>query len=412
MGESPSSPGDGLEDALRRALSDAVGRIEPGTDGLDSIRARIGRRPPRPWLFAVLSGAAERARSWTWRGHWAWPGWPLARTHLTRRGRRPRHRKGTPAGKPSRRGGSLPLLGALGALGGWRAGWLTLAAGFAGIALIASVSFGVQPVRQTIIQAGTTVLHGDGAYPPPPPWGGGGTDGAGTQTTAGPGPVADGGPTAGAQPSPTGASSPGGGPGGAAPGPGSSAACQPPTAGATGKPTPAAAGPGTTSSTWPAGVAASPGTTRSTYPVAPGVTGSPDQPTATPDSPATSASTCAVTPGPATTTPATTTPATTTPSAGHADADDAGYAGHATGSHRRALDTERRHTGQYAHVNPGRHAHVHGDRRACQQSRGPGHRHGIGAGYRRPHPRLAGSGSWRWYARLRFLPDERHRAQR
>ena len=186
MGENPSSPGDGLEDALRRALSDAVGRIEPGTDGLDSIRARIGRRPPRPWLLAVLSGAVERARSWTWRGHWAWPGWPLARTHLTRRGRRPRHRKGTPAEKPSRRGDRLPLLGALGALGGWRTGWLTLAAGFAGIALIASVSFGVQPVRQTIIQAGTTVLHGDGAYPPPPPWGGGGTDGAGTQTTAGP----------------------------------------------------------------------------------------------------------------------------------------------------------------------------------------------------------------------------------
>ena len=71
--------------------------------------------------------------------------------------------------------------------------------------------------------------------------------------------------------------------------------------------------------------------------------------------------------------------------ADHADhADDADYADHATGSHRRALDTERRHTGQYAHVNPGRHAHVHGDRRACQQPHGPGHRHEIGAGYRRP----------------------------
>ena len=76
VSETPSSPEGGLEDALRRALSDAVSGIEPGSDGLDNIRARIGGRPPRPWLLAVLAGAAERVKSVTWRGHWAWPGLP------------------------------------------------------------------------------------------------------------------------------------------------------------------------------------------------------------------------------------------------------------------------------------------------------------------------------------------------
>ena len=68
-----TSPEDnGLEEALRRALSDAASEVEPGTDGLEKIRARIGNRPPRPWLFSVLAGLIGRVRHWTWRGHWAW----------------------------------------------------------------------------------------------------------------------------------------------------------------------------------------------------------------------------------------------------------------------------------------------------------------------------------------------------
>src|ERR1700747_512669 len=69
-----SPGGDDLEETLRRALSAAANEVQPGADGLDKIRARIGNRPPRPWLVSVLSGVVDRVRYWTWRGHWAWPG--------------------------------------------------------------------------------------------------------------------------------------------------------------------------------------------------------------------------------------------------------------------------------------------------------------------------------------------------
>src|ERR1700742_2098529 len=68
-----TAPEDDLEKALRRALSAAVGKVEPGVDGLERIRARPSHRPPQPWLLAVVSTLAARARNWTWRGHWAWP---------------------------------------------------------------------------------------------------------------------------------------------------------------------------------------------------------------------------------------------------------------------------------------------------------------------------------------------------
>jgi hypothetical protein len=66
-------PEDDLEQALRRALSAAVNRVEPGADGLERIRARTKKRPPQPWLLAVASGALSRVRYWVWRDHWAWP---------------------------------------------------------------------------------------------------------------------------------------------------------------------------------------------------------------------------------------------------------------------------------------------------------------------------------------------------
>src|ERR1700722_3296780 len=67
-----TAPDDGMEEALRRALTEAVSQIEPGTDGLERIRARIGARPPRPWLLSFAADAVGLARHWVWKGHWAW----------------------------------------------------------------------------------------------------------------------------------------------------------------------------------------------------------------------------------------------------------------------------------------------------------------------------------------------------
>ena len=61
-----------MEEALRRALTEAVSEVETGADALERIRARIGQRPPRPWLVSVIADALRRVRHWTWRGHWAW----------------------------------------------------------------------------------------------------------------------------------------------------------------------------------------------------------------------------------------------------------------------------------------------------------------------------------------------------
>ena len=85
---------DNLEERLRRALSEAAGEVEPGSDGLDKIRARIGGRRPRPRLFSVLFGVVGWARNWTWRGHWAWqdslPGLGALREWRSRRSNFPR----------------------------------------------------------------------------------------------------------------------------------------------------------------------------------------------------------------------------------------------------------------------------------------------------------------------------------
>src|SRR5579863_5073088 len=112
-----SEDDDDLEDRLRRALSEAAGGVEPGSDGLDKIRSRIAGRPPRPWLVSVSFGVAERVRNWTWRGHWAWPD-RLSRAvdAWLRRGRFP----------------------------GWSTGSLRLAAVLAAIAVLASLTMSVQ----------------------------------------------------------------------------------------------------------------------------------------------------------------------------------------------------------------------------------------------------------------------------
>lgn len=152
-----TSPEDnGLEEALRRALSDAAGEVEPGTDGLDKIRARIGNRPPRPWLFSVLAGLIGRVRHWPWRGHWAWQdSLPRLAALQERRSRR----------------GNFQESGV---------GWLRFVTVLGGIAVLASIALGVQPFRHAILQASSSLNGGGG-----PPRGSTGTEGGGTQASAG-----------------------------------------------------------------------------------------------------------------------------------------------------------------------------------------------------------------------------------
>jgi hypothetical protein len=145
---------DGLEEALRRALSRAAGEVELLGDGLDKIRARIGDRPPRPWLFSVLVGLAERVWHRSWRGHWAW------QLRLPRRGAHRRH--------GSRRS-SFPA---------WGVGWLRLVTVLAGVAVLAGIALGVQPLRHAILQASSSLSGGS-------PRSSAGTEGNGTRTDGG-----------------------------------------------------------------------------------------------------------------------------------------------------------------------------------------------------------------------------------
>jgi hypothetical protein len=147
---------DGLEEELRRALSEAADAVEPGSDGLDKIRDRIGNRPPRPWLLSVLFGVVERVRYWTWRGHWAWtarlPKLPGRWEQRSRRSKFPR----------------------------WGIGSLRLGVVLGGITVIAVIMLGVQPFRQAIIQA-SAALNGSS----PSQQVSAGTEGNGTGTIAG-----------------------------------------------------------------------------------------------------------------------------------------------------------------------------------------------------------------------------------
>jgi hypothetical protein len=167
-----TSPGDDdeLEEALRRALSEAASEVEPGSDGLDKIHERIAGRPPRRWLASVLFGVVERVRNWTWRGHWAWPDW---RSRLAE------------VRWPHLRRGRFP---------GWGIRSLRLAAVLAGVAVIAIITVSVQPLRQAIVQASNDLQGGT------PPRAAAGAGGIGTPAAV-----------AGNGTSPTAAASPGAG---------------------------------------------------------------------------------------------------------------------------------------------------------------------------------------------------------
>jgi hypothetical protein len=176
-----TAPDNGMEEALRRALAEAVSQVEHGTDALERIRARIARRPPRPWLISIAADVLDRARHWTWRGHWAWQlpwSWPTTVPALSalpwpRLRRLPRPGMPLPGAAllpdPARPARQARLD---------TVGWLRPMAVLAGIGIIASVSFGVQPFRQAIIQASNTVLTGG----QPQSSGGAGTEGSGTPT--------------------------------------------------------------------------------------------------------------------------------------------------------------------------------------------------------------------------------------
>ena len=178
-------PEDDLEQALRRALSAAVNRVEPGPDGLEQIRARTKKRPPQPWLLAVAGGALSRVRYWVWRGHWAWPdrfprpsalprpsslNWPRLRRLPLPAGSTLATRMNT-----GQRGGRLRRLFA----GPDGANWLRPVGVLAGVAFIAAIALGVPTFRSTIVQVSSNVLTGGQSS------GGSGTDGTGTPASTG-----------------------------------------------------------------------------------------------------------------------------------------------------------------------------------------------------------------------------------
>lgn len=151
-GDVVTIPNGDLETALRRDLSAAVGSVEPGADALERIRARTKRRPPRPWLLSVLSGAFDRARYSVWRGHWAWP------ESL------PRPREVTWPGAKWTAGAK------------WTVGnWLRPVAVLAGVAFIATITLAIPPLRQAIEQVSSNLTGGQSS-------GGGSTNGNGTQS--------------------------------------------------------------------------------------------------------------------------------------------------------------------------------------------------------------------------------------
>jgi hypothetical protein len=127
-------PEDDLEKALRQALSAAVSQVEPAADGLDRIRARTSRRLPQPWLLSIASAAIGKARNYVRRGYDALHEHFFLGTTVSR------------------------------------------AVVLVGVAFLACIGLAVSPLRQTIVQVGSTVLTGNS---------GGGKSGGGTPTGTG-----------------------------------------------------------------------------------------------------------------------------------------------------------------------------------------------------------------------------------
>lgn len=309
------APDDGLEDALRQALSAAASQVEPGDGGLERILVRTGGTAPRSWLASMAAEGLRRARHWVWRGHWAWqdPGFwrtryqvlqgPVADWRGRALGTRPSAwlavaRAGAASlatGSPAHDSLSLRSHGRL---------WARLAAGLAAAACITAVTVSDPPLRAALAQVSATVLTGGSGGLQP---GVGGTGGGAASATGAHGTSASG--SAGAQSGTL--------PPSARPGSGSSPApCLTPSA-VTGTLRATASPSATPSSIAPTSVpsAASAITPPTSCPTASG--GATPQPTApsTPTSaaPTTPAPTTAPATAPPTTAPPTTAPPTTAP---------------------------------------------------------------------------------------------------
>jgi hypothetical protein len=189
------APDDGLEDALRQALSAAASQVEPADGGLERILVRTGGTAPRSWLASMAAEGLRRTRHWVWRGHWAWqdPGFwqaryqvlqdPLADWRGRARGTRPSAwLAGAWAGAASLATGSA-VHDALSLRSHGRL-WVRLAAGFAAAACITAVTVSDPPLRAALAQVSATVLTGANGGLQPGVGGGGAASATGAQSTS------------------------------------------------------------------------------------------------------------------------------------------------------------------------------------------------------------------------------------
>jgi hypothetical protein len=156
--------GNDFGETLRRALS-AAGQVEPTDDGLERIRAQVRARTPKPRLAAALSVV------------FPWPvyrllqyrtmvgdvlrQWLAAFIALSRRlvlwlsrnttaAARELHQAGTAAGRPRHAAEHDPPSDHI--------GWIRPALAAASVAFAATLAMTVPPVRQAIVQLGSSVI--------------------------------------------------------------------------------------------------------------------------------------------------------------------------------------------------------------------------------------------------------------
>jgi hypothetical protein len=193
-----TAPDDGLEAALRKALSAAASQVEPGDGGLERILVRTGGATPRSWPASVTVEALRRARHWVWRGHWAWqdsgfwqvPHGPL-QGQLADWWRRARGTRvsawlaGVPADAAALIGGSLVHDSLSRRSHGLM--WIRLVAGLAAAASITAVTVADPPLRAALVQVSATVFTGGNGVLQPGTGGPGGTGGRAAGATGTPG---------------------------------------------------------------------------------------------------------------------------------------------------------------------------------------------------------------------------------
>src|SRR4051812_7527252 len=168
-----TAPEDDLAEALRQALSAAAEQVEPGTEGLDRIRAKTSGRTPHPLPLSVVMDAVHWARLWAWRGHWAWQD-PSYWAWATRpENFRPQTWRRWAAQVPR-------------AIRPTQLGWARLVGGLAAAASLTAIAVAVPPLRSALVQVSSTVLTGgDENLQPAGNAGGGGSGGGTTNSLSG-----------------------------------------------------------------------------------------------------------------------------------------------------------------------------------------------------------------------------------